>query len=113
MKKLLLTGIIFFNFSHAETWDCEKNINLSNSVNINEKNIYTRFDNIFIKSSQFGDKKFSILYEDDVFISLLHKNDPKSFLNIFFFKNKPFYLENIISNHDYINVSSGNCLVLN
>ena len=113
MKKLLLIIILSLNISHAETWDCKKNINLSNSGNINEKNIYTRFENYFIKSSQFGDKKFIILYEDDFYINLKHKVDQESFINILFFKNKPSYIENIIFNDKYMNTYDGQCLVLN
>ena len=65
MPKYIFFILFLPNWILAETWRCEISINNHGRGNINEQKIYTKHDNYYLKSSQFGDKKLNIFLDND------------------------------------------------
>jgi hypothetical protein len=112
MLKYIFIIIFAPNSILAETWRCETSISNDGRGNINEQKIYTKYDNYYLKSSQFGDKKLSVFLENEKQI-IISKSSLNQSLWVFLNKTNSTFIEKYLGLDDYeISRTEGLCTIL-
>jgi len=111
MPKYIFFIIFLPNWILAETWRCEISTNNDGRGNINEQKIYTKHDNYYLKSSQFGDKKLNIFLDNDKQI-IISKSSLNQSLWVFLNKKNNTFIEKYLGRDDIeISRTEGICTI--
>jgi hypothetical protein len=99
------------NLISAETWWCDMSSANNGRGNINEQKIYSKYNNYYLKKSQFGDKKLQTLEDNDEVVIISSKSTNVTLSVTLDKRDKTFIEKEIDKSGHEINKVEGICNV--